>query len=371
MWIYVGFIIILIITIYYGELTIIKGFESLSIKREFDKMAVFEGEDVYLTTTVENKKWFPISFLMVQEMIPLALTSSIDSSNEIRGQSFVHKSVYRVLWFERVKRTIRLKGTKRGAYLLMDVKISIGDLFGFSLNSKTLNDYIELLVYPKYFSLDLLTYDSNHILGDELIKRWIFKDPLFIRGIREYNVEDRMKDIHWQSSLKMNKLMVKDYDFTSDRKLIVIVNVQCAKPYYLGINEDLAELAIKIGVSICDAAIKTGIPVGMGTNAYVCGINSNFDFIDPSCSSFDSILELSARMSNSAKCDFSDYLLNRFKSFDKNCVYVIVAPFLGDDSANSLIKLRNAGCNIKIVDTSINASIQELPGIEKINYGGN
>ena len=37
-----------------------------------------------------------------------------------------------------------------------------------------------------------------------------------------------MKDIHWKSSLKMNKLMVKDYDFTSERELVIIVNIEGA-----------------------------------------------------------------------------------------------------------------------------------------------
>ena len=41
------------------------------------------------------------------------------------------------------------------------------------------------------------------------VYKMIHKDPLYIKGIREYNVEDRMKDIHWKSSLKMKKLMVK------------------------------------------------------------------------------------------------------------------------------------------------------------------
>jgi len=355
-----------------GYITRKRGFYNLTIRRELTNNAVVEGEEIKFTTVVENKKWLPISFLHVQETFPFSLPRvSEDAMYNDNDKSLVYNNKYSVLWFERIKRDYKVKGTKRGAYLVKDISISIGDLFGFSFEEKELEDYKEVVVYPKLIDVSKLSFNTTSIQGDNIVKRWIYKDPLYIKGIREYNVEDRMKDIHWQSSLKMSKLMVKDYDYTSEKEIVFIVNSQCGAPHWATINSDVIDNAIKVAVSLAAKAQSQGFAVGMWTNSQIVSFNGNVrSEVEPSANNLKGILELGARMDYFTKVEFNKYLEDKIKNFNHNATYVVITPFLDSDSESILRRLRRAGTIIKLIDVSKRGDVPSIDGIDKILYKG-
>ena len=244
-------------------------------------------------------------------------------------------------------------------------------MFGFSSETKVVDDYKEILVYPLVRNIDSFNLISNSLQGDNIIKRWIYKDPIFIRTIREYNVEDRMKDIHWPSSLKADKLMVKEYDYSSDRELVILFNAQCGIPYFNEINQAAIEEGIELSVSLINASINMGIPAGLWTNAHILAYKKEFtNKIEPFLNSFSEILEFCGRISSPPKEDFTTFLSSNAMCFRKNTVYVVIACFLEEESISILIKLKNAGMCIKLVDTTFNSSLPEINGIEKITLKG-
>ena len=282
-----------------------------------------------------------------------------------------HLSKYTISWYERKRRIYKLKCNQRGAYVLRDIKVTVGDLFGFSAESSLKEDFLEFLVYPKLININNFQFANTNFQGDNYVKRWIHQDPLYIKGIREYNVEDRMKDIHWKSSLKMDKLMVKEYDFTSDRELTIIVNGQCGEPYWGSIQPGLIENGIKVAASLASNAIKEGVPSGMWTNCQLVGIETKISSeVYPDINAFRKIMELSARMSYSITVKFSDYLRSRITEFSRNSTYVIITPYLDEESVGILSKLKRRGILIKIIDVSLKSTVPYISGIEKIDYKG-
>ena len=369
---YLTFIFVAFILIMLGDLTRKKGFNKLTVRRQVDKEAIVEGEEFKITTIIENNKLLPISYLSVEEEIPIELPRVSDNSISSTSNMRLHyTSKYSVLWYERIRKTYINKGVKRGAYFIRNIHISIGDVFGFSSINKEIEDPIEILVYPKIMNFRQFNFESTNLQGDSIVKRWIYKDPLYIRGIREYNVEDRMKDIHWKSSLKMNKLMVKDYDYTSEREVVFIVDVQGGDPYWAFIVEENVDNSIKIAASLAGEAIKQGIATGMWTNAQAVGFDNDFDErIYPSLNSFQSIMELSARMYYSPRKEFHDFLNNRVQEFNNSSTYIIITCYLNSQSQNVLAKLKRAGVLIKIIDVSKNGTVPNIPGIERTSYKG-
>jgi len=369
---YFIFLFLTFVVLTLGYITRKRGFYNLTIRRELTNNAVVEGEEIKFTTVVENKKWLPISFLHVQETFPFSLPRvSEDAMYNDNDKSLVYNNKYSVLWFERIKRDYKVKGTKRGAYLVKDISISIGDLFGFSFEEKELEDYKEVVVYPKLIDVSKLSFNTTSIQGDNIVKRWIYKDPLYIKGIREYNVEDRMKDIHWQSSLKMSKLMVKDYDYTSEKEIVFIVNSQCGAPHWATINSDVIDNAIKVAVSLAAKAQSQGFAVGMWTNSQIVSFNGNVrSEVEPSANNLKGILELGARMDYFTKVEFNKYLEDKIKNFNHNATYVVITPFLDSDSESILRRLRRAGTIIKLIDVSKRGDVPSIDGIDKILYKG-
>ncbi|MCB2289963.1 DUF58 domain-containing protein [Clostridium sp. CS001] len=362
---------ILTIIFFIGEFTRKRGFDNLKITRSIDKDRIMPDEEFMLTTTIENNKRLPISFLTLSEKMPIDIEFVSDNNQFKEGTDLWHLSKYTIGWYERKRRVYKLKCRRRGAYILRDINVTVGDLFGFSAETIATEDFLELLVYPRLMSIEDFQFANTNFQGDNYVKRWIHQDPLYIKGIREYNVEDRMKDIHWKSSLKMNKLMVKEYDFTSDRELTMIVNIQCGEPYWGNIQPALIENAIKVAASIAAIAIKQGVPSGMWTNSQLIGVETKIPAeVYPDINALRRIMELSARMSYSVTVKLSEYLTSKISEFNRNSTYVIITPYLDEESANILSKLKRRGILLKIIDVSLNATVPCISGIEKIDYKG-
>lgn len=359
----ISFLIFLfIISIIYsiGNYTKNKGFDKLNIYRKVNDDFVTEGEDIKLSIIVENKKKMPIFFMLVKEEMP----------QELLGRNYVNTTQYSIGKYQRIKKTYVVPTIHRGVYLLKRMQVIIGDVFGFFTIDKQIEDYVEFLVYPKVINIMKLKFESTSYQGDAIIKRWIYKDPLYIKGIREYNVEDRMKDIHWKSSLKMNKLMVKEYDYTSEREFITIVNVQCDKVYWRYINKKAVDRAIKVSLSISDTAIREGIKVATWTNANIISYSDETKDFSKPCGSLNNVLELFARMDYMPQMKFSEFLKKRIKHFKPNNTYVIVSSFLTEEDENIIFFLRNKGISIKLIDVSNKGNLHEIRGVEKIVYRG-
>ncbi|MGH4119413.1 DUF58 domain-containing protein [Clostridium sp.] len=354
-----------------AEFTRRKGFCNLKITRSISKDRMIPGEEFTLTTTIENNKRLPISFLTLKEKMPTAIEFVSDTVKASKGDDLWRLSKYTIGWYQRKRRTYKLKCSHRGTYVLKDIDVTVGDLFGYSSETKTVGDFLEFLVYPEIININDLEFVNTNIQGDTCVKRWIHKDPLYIKGVREYNVEDRMKDIHWKSSLKMDRLMVKEYDFTSDREITIIVNGQCGEPFWSNIQPLFIENGIKVAASLASFAIKQGVPVGMWTNSQLIGVQiKESSEVYPDINALKKIMELSARMSYTVNLKFSDYLRGKIKEFSPNCTYVIITPYLDEDSVFILSKLKRRGILIKIIDVSSNATVECISGVEKINYKG-
>jgi uncharacterized protein (DUF58 family) len=368
---YFIFLILLIILLFLAEFTRRKGFDGLAIKREADKLAVSQGEEFKVSIIIENNKWLPISFLLLKERMPGAVEFTQDESLSRHVEFNYHITRYSIKWFERIRKNYVYKVHKRGTYLLKEIELSIGDVFGLYSKNKVVEDYIELLVYPKLLDLKDIFFNSTSLYGDNIIKRWIYKDPLYIKGIREYSIEDRMKDIHWKSSLKMNKLMVKDYDYTSEMELMVIVDIQCGEPHWQSIQPQSIERAISVAASLAREAVREGVPVGMMTNSQLlCYGNSLNKAVAPSLKSFRNIMELCARIDYTTRVSFLEFLQQEGRYFNKNCTYLVVTSFLSEGAAALLSKLKRSGFLIKLLDVSSKHNLPSVDGIEKAVYIG-
>ena len=371
MWSKLFFVILIPIALFYiGELTRRKGFNKLCIYRIINNNRVIEGEEFTIEVVVENNKWLPISFLLIKEKMPLSF-QYISGNSFKEGKSLYHISKYSIFNYERRKREYKVKATKRGVYIIKSIDVTIGDIFGFTAENKEILDYKELIVYPKIKKFKEYKFDSTNLLGDNIIKRWVYKDPIYIKGIREYSKEDRMKDIHWKSSLKMNKLMVKEFDYTSEREVVIILNIQCGEVHWSTINEKVIENGIRISASLAIRTIREGIPTGMCTNAKMVSMDSVFHKeVKPSTNSMKEVMELCARIDYSIEREFHIYLRNKSLGFKRNCTYVIVTPYLNSDSLGLISLLNKKGINIKVIDVSKDSIIPSIQGVEKITYKG-
>lgn len=261
---------LILFTYILNKLSLDYGFKNLNYKMEFEKQIVEIGEEIQITSTIENNKILSISYLKVKESFPAGFNQE--------------KNIYTIfiMPFQRVKRKYNIVGNKRGKHKFRSISLEIGDFTGFNkvYKEKKINENI--VVLPRKVDLKDSISPVGDLYGDISVNRWIIDDPLMTVGIREYNLNDPQNFIHWPSSVKYNQLMVKKFDFTTDNSIMILLNIESSKPYWKDIKISHIERAIEITRSVIEECEEAKIPYGFASNGYNKNTDYNTGYFYPS-----------------------------------------------------------------------------------------
>lgn len=240
---------------------------TLNYSCEFGTNEASEGDEITFIETIENKSLIPIPWVKVRihtsKWLEFAKSTSVvtEDSRSV-ASSFYLKSR------QKKKRHWKLKCAKRGIFIIENITLIQGDLFPESNSSVPINSDIKLIVYPGYVDLDALLVPVNYIQGESVVNRWIIDDPFLNKGIREYTPMDTMNKIHWGATAKEGRLMVRINEFTSQKSLTILLNVQSYENQRnKASNDSMVEIGIKIAATILDKALRNGIPLRFAANA--------------------------------------------------------------------------------------------------------
>lgn len=357
---------IIIFIVIYGAVELvnllIKKFAFINFKysRTLDRYRCFKGESIVLSAAAENKKLLPLSFVEIIEDMPAQLNYEINANVRNEAGRNNHYSTMTLLPYQKIIRKYNIVCPLRGRFPFSSVKINIGDLFGLRTYSMDIENPVELLVYPPVKPLNDLIIDCRNPMGDVSVNRWIIEDPTVITGIREYTSYDPLNRIHWPSSARSGRLMVKNFDFTSNQKAVVLLNVETSKPFWMQIDSDAIEKAITITASVCNELIHAGIAAGVCTNSDINGPDAReTNFVLPSCTNehMTEILELLAKVTYSPHQSFEDLLSMMLPNLHSDTHYIIVTPIITEQMAetiSTMLKKYIAVSMISLTDQNIN-----------------
>ena len=247
-----------------------------SYARRFSRKNAFEGEKVELVELIRNEKLLPVPWLRAESRIPEPLhfaKEQLGANHEVSGGMY-HKSMFFLPPRCAITRHHEITLTRRGVYEAGSVALSTGDLFAIARKKRQLLFDCGIIVYPRLLSEDELPDPANRWLGDALVRRWIMPDPFLVSGIRDYAPGDPMRDVHWKASAKTGDLKVKVRDYTTDPKVLVILNIQAAQHQWSDVPVQLVdgmERAISISATLCLRALRHGMSAGFATNASLIG----------------------------------------------------------------------------------------------------
>ena len=108
--------------------------------------------------------------------------------------------------------TARTWLTKRGGFALGPTRIASGDLFGIFRASKSFPAESSLVVLPMIFPVQHFLSPPGLLPGGKAIRRKSIDITPHASGIREYVPGDPMKRIHWLTSIRRDRLMVKEFE---------------------------------------------------------------------------------------------------------------------------------------------------------------
>jgi uncharacterized protein (DUF58 family) len=147
----------------------------------------------------------------------------------------------------------------RGKYKIGPFSIYFFDPLGLLFLKKTYFIYSELYVYPRTFNIQKfppLIKGTVPWFGIETSR--VSGDEHEFYGIREYQQGDPIKKIHWFSSARKNKLIVKQFQRQSFFRVTILFNLEKDKNFGEG-KESIVEYIIKISASVAKYLIERDV----------------------------------------------------------------------------------------------------------------
>lgn len=206
----------------------------------------FEGALVRVDMVASEKGRGGGIILSLDDVLPpeLDVEGTIRSTGSLRG-------------YLRRKYSVRAK--RRGVYDIGPIRATVTDIFGLMVSSFRVGERNTLTVYPRYTPIEVIRgQESSEMLGVSTTGSK-GASPDFLR-IRSYNPGDDVKTIHWRSSAKLGKLMVRELEKEEIRSTTIVLN--CYENANRG-RGDLFEIGVMVAASVSVSALKSNMEVSM------------------------------------------------------------------------------------------------------------
>ncbi len=239
---------------------------------------VESGQTIPVRILIRNRSWVPCPFVEILLDLPEGLSwQSIPEGTEykvgtielttrsLRGDGLRLRTF--LLPRQEVTMTARCYGITRGLKSFSTAHASIHLNEGLGLQSLFLSRPVrgEVAVLPSLLSMGAGEAQWQDLLGDLVIHRWLFPDESLLRGIRLHQPQDRHRDIAWQAVARTGQWMTKEYDSSTEPRVVFILNAQFFDPHWWGTHtteldtlcglvSGLAQLFERQGASILFAA---------------------------------------------------------------------------------------------------------------------
>jgi uncharacterized protein (DUF58 family) len=127
---------------------------------------------------------------------------------------------------------------QRGRFTLGPISLSSGDPFGLFLFTKELLDFTSyVVIYPMTVDLPAFQPPLGEQTGGEAMRRRTHYITTNVAGIRDYVFGDSFNRIHWPSTARTNRLMVKEFELDPMADVWIFLDMEKRVQAGLSYNE--------------------------------------------------------------------------------------------------------------------------------------
>ena len=209
----------------------------------------FEGDALHLKVSVENRSWRSRFMLEVLDSIPAAPPGSRNP------MTFLAKLPAR----KERNYSYSLTCYKRGEYDVGPLTVQSAYPLGISTTEKELPQSRRgLLVYPQIFEIPRVRLrggGNRPLSGVEAISQAGAGEEFW--GVREYKRGDDLRYIHWPSTAKHRRLIVKEFEIRASTEVTILLDLHKDSDVGEG-KETTLEYAVKIAASMAKTLLEKG-----------------------------------------------------------------------------------------------------------------
>jgi uncharacterized protein (DUF58 family) len=207
----------------------------------------YEDDLVEVTLALTQTGWRPVFMLWGVETCPFA-------PSEQQTQILFAPALFRN---EPVTLQYQAAADRRGAHTFPDIRFRSGGAFTFFRTRHTLAVPGELLIYPQYQPLKRMRLLENRGFTDRYAMRTGNSSEVI--GTREYRSGDSLRKIHWRTTARAGKLVVKEFSDTDHLTITVVLDL-AAQPDHAIDKYSPFETAIRVAASLGYFATHKNIP---------------------------------------------------------------------------------------------------------------
>lgn len=327
------------------------GLERVAYRRELERDRITWGEEIATTIEVWNRKNLPLAWMRAEDEASAGVVVR-ERSLVIGGHGGrVLRNAWTLAPFERVRRTFHVTAERRGVYELGPVGLSVGDLFAREAATEDRAGVDRFLVRPRTVPTRALQRRDTWG-GQDRARLGLTEDPSRFAGVREYAPGDPLRRIHPRASARLGRPIVKRFEPSRDREVLLALDVQTATgpAWETAWDADEVESLFVVAASLARSLALERAAFGLAAAGYH-GAESRFAHLPVSEApgQLERVFDLLARLSSHPSAPF-DRLLGMVLRVVRPGTTVVVltardpSPYLA-----WLRRIERAGCRVVVV----------------------
>jgi uncharacterized protein (DUF58 family) len=313
-----------------------------------------------------NGSRFPLFWLELRDESPLPGSKGEYVLNLIKG-----KNMRSFL--------LRTRLYQRGVYQLGPVSLAFGDIFGLFRGTRTITTRATIIVYPPLFNIANFPAPPGLLPGGEALRKQTHQITPNAAGVREYYPGDPLNRIHWLSTVRRNRLMVKEFELDPLADVWIFIDLESSVHAVLPIenfiqNDDIfwnwlpllelpaftepvittelrgntssvglapstEEYSVSISASLARYFLQLGRAVGLVSMA------RNFTLLPPDRSGrqLGKILEILAMMKADGELPLSSWVETEARHLSRGSIVILITPSVQPGIAYLVDRLNHMG----------------------------
>lgn len=324
----------------------------VSYEREYDRTHAFPNETITMTLTIRNDKPLPLTWLRFQDELPVSPENENHISQiatEVAGRYYLVNS-YWMQPRDKLTQEVSFQFPVRGYFNIGPVSYKSGDVFTLFTIERTHRLIDTIVIYPQVYPLEALGLPAKEPFGDIKVKRSLFTDPIRTQGIRDYQPQDRFRDIHWKATARRGHLQTKVYDPSTGMTMAVFLNVATMPRHWMGYNPELMEQVVSVAASVANYGIQQSWGVGMYANGAVPNSDQPIRVAPGrSPNQLVHILEALAAVTEFATSTIEYMILRESPNLPWVATIVLVTGIVTEEIMIALLRLKEAGRRVVLI----------------------
>ncbi|MFN8558417.1 MAG: DUF58 domain-containing protein [Dehalococcoidia bacterium] len=280
--------------------------------------------------TIRNPSWFPRIWLEVDDPsdLPGAQPRRVISLRARRRTSWRSQTLL----------------TRRGVYNVGPVRVSSSDPFGLFKMSRTYGHRSQIIVYPPFIDLPHFTVPPASLPGEGRFRRRTHYVTPNASGVREYVWGDSFNRIHWASTARTGKLMVKTFELDPASDIWIVLDLQRSAQAGQG-DDSTEEYGVKIAASVARYFLNANRNVGYMAYGHRLDIVET----ERGGQQMTRILESLAMAQAVGDAPVANLLSVEGKRFGRHTTMVLITPSQDEAWVTSLLLLTQRGVKVAVV----------------------